>query len=360
MSNHAPKADPVTKLFFLIGSLALLGAVYVLVTSLINTFQKNMTKGEMDSTMKVAAVADNLKPIGSAAAGGAPAANAAGRSGKELYGAVCQACHGTGLLGSPKFGDKADWEKRAAVNGLDGLIASATNGKGSMPAKGGDPSITDEELKAAILYMTKESGLDLGGAAPAAAPAAAKTEAPAAKQETSSTAEAPTTETPAAEAPTTEAPTTETPAAEAPAIEAKPVEAAEEKKQESAPTKTIAEESAPAKETAPVTEEKAMAEKAAEPAAAAVAATAAPAAASGIDGEKIYKSVCFACHATGVAGSPVLGNKEQWAPRIATGKDALYHSALNGKGAMPPKGGNLTLDDAKVKAAVDYMVNQAQ
>ncbi len=352
MSNHAPKADPVTKLFFILGSLALLGAVYILVTSLIHTFQKNMTKGEMDNTMKVAAVADNLKPIGSAAAGSAPAANAAGRSGKELYGAVCHACHATGLLESPKFGDKDAWGKRAAVNGLEGLISSATNGKGSMPPKGGDPSITDSELKAAILYMTKEAGLDLGGAAPAAAPVKAdKAEATAAKQETSSTAEAPT-----AEASTAEAPTVATPA-----VESKPVETVADTKEESSAAAKTVEASAPAKEAATAIEEKPMAAKAAAPAAAAVAATSAPAAtSSGIDGEKVYKSVCFACHASGVAGAPVFGNKELWAPRIATGKDALYHSALNGKGAMPPKGGNLTLDDAKVKAAVDYMVSHAQ
>jgi cytochrome c5 len=330
MSNHAPKVDPGTKLFFLLGTVALLGAVFVLVSSLIHTFQKNMTKGEMDSTMKVAAVADNLKPIGSAAAGGAPSANAAGRSGKELYGAVCQACHATGLLESPKFGDKAAWEPRAA-NGLDGLIASATNGKGSMPPKGGDPSITDSELKAAILYMTKEAGLDLGGAAPAAA---ATTKAPAAKKEA------------------------------APATEAKPAEIKQEAapaKQEPAPASEAATaESAPATEAAPAapaaTEEKPMAEKAAP----AVAATTTAPAADSAEGKKVYDSVCFACHATGVANAPLFGNKELWAPRIATGKDALYNSALHGKGAMPPKGGNLTLEDDKIKAAVDYMVSKAQ
>ncbi len=332
MSNHAPKVDPGTKLFFLLGTVALLGAVFVLVSSLIHTFQKNMTKGEMDSTMKVAAVADNLKPIGSAAAGGAPAASAAGRSGKELYGAVCHACHATGLLGSPKFGDKAAWEPRAA-NGLDGLIASATNGKGSMPPKGGDPSITDSELKAAILYMTKEAGLDLGGAAPAAPAAAATTKAPAAKKEA------------------------------APATEAKPAEIKQEAapaKQEPAPASEAATaESAPATEAAPAapaaTEEKPMAEKAP-----AVAATTTAPAADSAEGKKVYDSVCFACHATGVANAPLFGNKELWAPRIATGKDALYNSALHGKGAMPPKGGNLTLEDDKIKAAVDYMVSKAQ
>ncbi len=326
MSNHAPKVDPGTKLFFILGSVALLGAVLVLVSNLIHTFQKNMTKGEMDSTMKVAAVADNLKPIGSAAAGAAPAANAAGRSGKDVYGAVCQTCHATGLLESPKFGDKAAWEPRAA-NGLDGLIASATNGKGSMPPKGGDPSITDSELKAAILYMTKEAGLDLGGAAPAVAPATSKAQA--AKQTT------------------------------APAPEAKPSNVKHETapapaKGEPAPTSKAAESS-----PATATEEKPMAEKAAAPAATAVAAKTTPAVASD-EGKKVYESVCFACHATGVANAPLLGNKELWAPRIATGKDALYKSALLGKGAMPPKGGNLTLKDAKIKAAVDYMVSKAQ
>ena len=62
------------------------------------------------------------------------------------------------------------------------------------------------------------------------------------------------------------------------------------------------------------------------------------------------------CHAAGVAGAPRAGDKAAWAPRIHTGIDHLYMSALKGKGAMPPKGGNVALPDADVKAAVDYMV----
>ncbi len=90
----------------------------------------------------------------------------------------------------------------------------------------------------------------------------------------------------------------------------------------------------------------------------AVAAVVAPAAkASGADaGKKTYEAACTACHASGVAGAPKLGDKPAWAARVKTGKEALYASALKGKGAMPPKGGNTALADADVKAAVDYLL----
>ncbi len=77
-------------------------------------------------------------------------------------------------------------------------------------------------------------------------------------------------------------------------------------------------------------------------------------------GEDVYKQVCSACHASGLAGAPKLGDKAAWGPRIKQGMDALYTSALKGKGAMPPKGGNMTTPDANVKAAVDYMVSKAK
>ena len=78
------------------------------------------------------------------------------------------------------------------------------------------------------------------------------------------------------------------------------------------------------------------------------------------DGKKIYETTCFACHATGVAGAPKIGDKAAWAPRIKTGMDALYASAIKGKAAMPPKGGSTSLGDAEVKAAVEYLVAQAK
>ena len=74
------------------------------------------------------------------------------------------------------------------------------------------------------------------------------------------------------------------------------------------------------------------------------------------DGRKVYESTCIACHGTGVANAPKFGDKAAWAPHLVHGTEQLYEPALKGKGAMPPKGGNLTLSDAEVKAAVDYMV----
>jgi cytochrome c5 len=78
------------------------------------------------------------------------------------------------------------------------------------------------------------------------------------------------------------------------------------------------------------------------------------------DGQKIYQTSCQACHATGAANAPKLGDKEAWAPRIATGMDAMLASAIKGKNAMPPKGACASCSDADLKAAIEYMVSQSQ
>jgi cytochrome c5 len=78
------------------------------------------------------------------------------------------------------------------------------------------------------------------------------------------------------------------------------------------------------------------------------------------DGKKVYDTTCMVCHATGVAGAPKLGDKKAWAPHLMHGVDALVQSALKGKGAMPPKGGNPSLSDDDVRAAVEFMVSQGK
>lgn len=78
--------------------------------------------------------------------------------------------------------------------------------------------------------------------------------------------------------------------------------------------------------------------------------------AAAADGKAVYDKTCVACHASGVANAPKLGDKAAWAPRLATGKDALVASVVKGKGAMPPKGGAADLKDDDIKAAVDYML----
>lgn len=92
---------------------------------------------------------------------------------------------------------------------------------------------------------------------------------------------------------------------------------------------------------------------------AAPAVAAAPAAGGAGAGEALYKQACQVCHAAGVAGAPKFGDKAAWAPRLATGLEALYRSATTGKGAMPPRGGTQA-SDADLRAAVEFMAAAAK
>jgi len=74
-------------------------------------------------------------------------------------------------------------------------------------------------------------------------------------------------------------------------------------------------------------------------------------------GEDIYKAVCGACHATGAAGAPKVGDKGQWAPRLGVGLDGLLKSAIAGKNAMPPRGAS-DATDAELARAIAFMANQ--
>lgn len=73
-----------------------------------------------------------------------------------------------------------------------------------------------------------------------------------------------------------------------------------------------------------------------------------------------YEASCAVCHASGVAGAPVLGDKAAWKPRIAKGMDTLVKNALKGLNAMPPKGTCMTCSDEEIRKAVEYMVNQSK
>lgn len=101
------------------------------------------------------------------------------------------------------------------------------------------------------------------------------------------------------------------------------------------------------------------------PTAASAAATTTTATATPVSadaGEKLFSSVCATCHTAGLMGAPKLGDKADWAPRIAQGKDTLYKNAIVGyqgkSGVMPARGGSQASDE-EVKAAVDYMVSKA-
>lgn len=112
---------------------------------------------------------------------------------------------------------------------------------------------------------------------------------------------------------------------------------------------------------APVAAAPAAAAPAAAPAAPAPAAVAAAPAeeSSKFNGQEIYMSSCSACHVSGAAGAPKLTDAAAWGERAKAGLDALYTNALKGKGAMPPKGGRVDLEDGAIKAAVRHMLKEA-
>ncbi|MBK4737035.1 c-type cytochrome [Noviherbaspirillum pedocola] len=76
-------------------------------------------------------------------------------------------------------------------------------------------------------------------------------------------------------------------------------------------------------------------------------------------GADVYKGVCAACHASGAAGAPKVGDAAAWSARIGQGYDTLVSHAVNGIRAMPAKGGNPDLDDVEVARAMVYMANQS-
>ena len=89
-----------------------------------------------------------------------------------------------------------------------------------------------------------------------------------------------------------------------------------------------------------------------------VAAPAGGAAKASRTGEELFNAVCTACHSTGAAGAPKMGDKAAWAPRIGVGLDVLVKSATVGKNAMPPKGGSDASEEELTRAIV-FMANKS-
>ena len=102
-------------------------------------------------------IRERIKPVGEvsvgAECGGAAVVASGPRSGEEVYNSACTACHGPGILGAPKNGDKAAWDERLA-KGLDESLAVAIKGINAMPPKGNCADCSDDELMAAIKFMS--------------------------------------------------------------------------------------------------------------------------------------------------------------------------------------------------------------
>lgn len=251
----------------------------------------------------VAQVESNIKPVASVEVASADAGPHADKSGAEVVKAVCSMCHAAGLMNAPKIGDKDAWKPRIA-QGYDTLISHAINGIRSMPAKGGNPALTDGEIANAVAEMANAGGANFKPKAAAASAAA---------------------------------PVVVTPSAT-------PVVAAVEPEKKAGKKVDV---------------------KSAEVAKPAIAAKVEPVAvvaateAIGKSGAEVYKAVCSMCHAAGLMNAPKFADKALWAPRIAQGYDMLVSHAIKGIRMMPAKGGNGSLSDKEVAGAVKYMANEA-
>lgn len=245
------------------------------------------------------AIAERIKPVGqvclqgddcgTSLADSAPAADSGGGiDGEGIYGRVCAACHESGAAGAPIRGSEDDWASRID-QGIETLYTHSIEGFGAMPARGGNPNLSDEEVMAATNHLLDPVMDDL----PEIGGANGEEEAANGEDDAANGDEA---------------------------------------------------EVAEASDDANGNGDDAAADGG-----------------NGLDGEALYASGgCVACHGSGVAGAPALGDADAWSERIEKGIDELYANSINGIGAMPPKGGNMSLDDEEVQAIVDYMIAEAE
>src|SRR5690606_34297698 len=231
------------------------------------------------------------------------------------------------------------------------MMQVALNGKGAMPPKGGATHLSDFEIERAVVYMANAAGGNFEEPAEPVAEgeeAAAEGEQATAAAGDSAAAPAPQAAEPAAGSAGTES---------ADAGDAAPAAATDAAATTPAAPQGTEQTAAPEQaDTAPAQE-----------AAAEGSTTVAAADAGGIQirpeadtiGKKIYETSCFACHGTGVANAPKTGNKQDWAPYIATGMDEMLKVAIQGKGAMPPRGTAMNASDDELQLAIEYMIKDA-
>ena len=143
----------IRNLYVVLGVFCLVVALVALLNSLFNVANK-ASADEGVAEHFAAATDKRIKPVAEVNAGDVNVVVV--RSAKEIVDGTCMACHGTGAMGAPKVGTKSQWTSRG---NMKSLMKNAINGKGMMPARGGDASLTDADMKKAIKYMLKNSGV---------------------------------------------------------------------------------------------------------------------------------------------------------------------------------------------------------
>lgn len=161
MANQPIKMDTGDKVLLFISAAALLVAVLFLVSQLAG-FLGRVALPE-PSEVEQERVAERIAPIGVVVSGDVEAVEeVADLSPGDIYSNVCAACHDTGVSDAPIKGDTDAWAARLEDKGLDTLFDNSINGIGAMPARGGDPSLSDEDLRKVVAYMLDESDVDHG------------------------------------------------------------------------------------------------------------------------------------------------------------------------------------------------------
>jgi|TARA_B100000929_G_C15362671_1_gene371522 cytochrome c5 len=121
-------------------------------------FTLSVSAASVQDDMSREAIAERIKPIGKHYVAGESSAaeeSSGPRSGQQVYDKFCTACHTSGVMGAPKINNAADWEERLA-QGMDTVLKHAVEGFNAMPPKGTCSDCSEEEIQAAIDYMTKD------------------------------------------------------------------------------------------------------------------------------------------------------------------------------------------------------------
>jgi len=126
---------------------------------IIDTNKSQSSASKEDPKVAETKAKENIQPVAKVELAQAVAEGSAsgGKSGEEVYKAVCSMCHQAGMLNAPKVGDTQAWAARIS-QGYETLVQHALKGIRSMPAKGGNASLSDAEVAGAVLYMTNSSG----------------------------------------------------------------------------------------------------------------------------------------------------------------------------------------------------------
>jgi len=144
---------------FFVGSIVTFIIVFGLENVLLSTMQDVAKNVVTPASMTAEDIAERIKPVAEVYVGEAPAPvaapAAASMSGEQVVTQVCLMCHGTGMMSSPKLGKASDWAPRME-KGVDTLYANAINGLNMMPARGGRPDLSDDDVKAAVDHMLSQ------------------------------------------------------------------------------------------------------------------------------------------------------------------------------------------------------------